>query len=97
MWEQFWHDAVCSLGPGYFCLAIFFVVMTVIRRRLHAQRKLRATYMLSDGGLNSVRVTLDVQFIAAELRRILSAYDAVLAGYAPVFNPNSALEVRLIF
>jgi hypothetical protein len=69
MWEQFWHDAVRSLGPVYFCLAIVFVVTTVIRKRLDAQRKLRLTYVLSDGGQNSVYVTLDAWLSDAEHRR----------------------------
>lgn len=94
MWEQFWHDAVRNLGTVYFGLAIVFVVTTIIRRRLDAQRKRRATYVLSDGGLNSVRVTLDAQLSAAEHRRILVEYGKVLDTYAPAFNPNSALDVQ---
>lgn len=99
MLEQFWHDAIGSLGPVYFCLAIVLVITTIIGKRLDARRKLRATYVLSDGGLNSVRVTLDDRLTEAERRRILSAYGAVLSTYAPAFNPNarhSALDVRPI-
>ena len=55
MWQQFWHDPVRTLGPVYFGLAIVFVVTTIIRSRLEVRRKARATYVLSDGGLNSVR------------------------------------------
>lgn len=61
MWEEFWQNAVRNLGPVYFCLAIVFVFTTIIHRQPDVQRKLSATYVLSDGGLNAVRVTLDAQ------------------------------------
>ena len=97
MREQFWHDAVRNLGPVvYFGLAIVFVVTTVIRKLLDAQRKLCVTYVLFDDGLNVVRVTLDAQLSAAECRRILAEYGKVLATYPPAFDPNSALDVRPI-
>ena len=60
MWEQFWQDAVRNVVPVYYGLAIVLVVTTIIRRRLDALRKLRATYVLSDGGLNALRMTLEV-------------------------------------
>lgn len=60
MWEQFWQAAVRNVVPVYYGLAIVLVVTTIIRRWLDAHRKLRATYVLFDGGLNSLRVTLEV-------------------------------------
>lgn len=94
MWERFWQDTVRNLGPVYFCLSIVFVVTAIFHRWLYAKRELRATYVLSDGGLNAVRVTLDAQLSPAERRRILSAYGAVLSTYAPAFDSNSAFDVR---
>jgi hypothetical protein len=94
MWEQFWRDAVRNLGPVYFCLAIVFVITTVIRKRLNSQRKLRVTYLLTDGGLNSVRVTLDAQSSEAERRRILAGYGALLATYAPAFDTQRVRDIQ---
>lgn len=94
MWEQFWHDAVRNLGPVHFGLAIVFVVTTIIGERLDAQRKLRATYVLSDGGLNSICVILDAQLCEAERQRILSAYGAVLSTYAPAFDPTRVADIQ---
>ena len=39
MWQQFWHDAVRTLGPVYFGFAIVFVLNTVIRSRLEVRSK----------------------------------------------------------
>lgn len=78
----------------YFGLAVVFVVTTAIRKRLDAQRKLRATYVLSDGGLNSVCVTLNAQLSEAEHRRILLAYGAVLSSYAPAFDPTRVADIQ---
>ena len=83
--------ATCDL---YFGLAIVFVVTTIVRKRLEAKGKTRATYVLTDGGLNAVRVTLDAQLGEAERRRILSAHGAVLSTYAPAFDPNSASSTQ---
>jgi hypothetical protein len=94
MWQQFWHDAVRNLGPVYIGLAIVFVITTVIRKRLEVQRKARVTYVLADGGLNAVSVTLDAQLNEAERRRILLAHGAVLSTYAPAFDPNSAASAQ---
>jgi hypothetical protein len=86
MWEQFWHDAVRNLGPVYFLLGIGSVVIFIVGKRLEARKVTRLTYMLSDGGLNSVRVTLDAQLSQAERQRILSAHAALLSTYASAFD-----------
>ena len=96
MWQQFWHDAVRNLGPVYFVLGIGLVVIAIVRQRLKARRPTRLTYVLSDGGLNSVRVTFDAQITEAKRRQVLSEYGAVLSTYAPAFDPSSALDVRPI-
>lgn len=74
MWQQFWHDAIRSLALVYFGLAIVLVITTIIRGRLDFWSKAQATYVLSDGGQDSVRRPLDGQLSEAERRRILSGY-----------------------
>ena len=90
MWQQFWHDAVRNIGPVYFLLGIGSVVIVIIRKRLDARKTMRLTYMLSDGGLNSVRVTFDAQLSEAARLQVMSAYGAMLSSYALAFDPNSA-------
>ena len=94
MWQQFWHDAVRNLGPVYFLLGIGFVVITVIRKRFDARKMTRVAYMLTDGALNSVRMTFDAQLSEATRRQALSAYGAVLSAYVPAFDPNLASNAQ---
>lgn len=94
MWQQFWHDAIRNLGPVYFVLGIGFVVITIVRKCLETRKPTRVTYMLSDGGLNSVRVTFDVQINEATRRQVLSDYGVILSTYAPAFDPNSASSAQ---
>jgi hypothetical protein len=94
MWQQFWHDAVRNLGPVYFLLGIGLIVITIVRKRLNARKTTRLTYMLSDGGLNSVRVTLDGQLSEIERRRILSAHAALLSTYAPAFDHTRIADIQ---
>lgn len=58
------------------------------------RKESHATYVLSDGGLNDVRVTLDAQLSEAERRQILSAYGAVLSTYAPAFDANGVAVIQ---
>lgn len=76
-------------------MSISWVVNGALRRRWHARRTCD-TYVREDGIVNSVTITLDVEFNEAERRCILSEYAKVLAAYTPAFNPNSALDVRPI-
>ena len=78
-----------NLAGVHFCLAVGCVLTTVIRKRLEANRITWATYTVTDGGLNSVWVTLDAQLSGAERRRILLGYGAVLLTHVPAFDPNS--------
>lgn len=92
MWQQFWHDMARTLGPVYLCLAISYLVSRVIFRRPKSQQNYE-TYVLSDGGPNSVTVTLDARLSEAERVRILSKYKRVLASYAPTFPRSSARDI----
>jgi hypothetical protein len=94
MWQLFWHDAVRSLGPVYFLLGIGLIVIVIVRKRLEARTVTRLTYILSDGGLNSVRVTVDAQLNQAERQRILSAYAALLSTYASAFDPTKVADLQ---
>lgn len=94
MLERFWHDAVRNLGPVYFLLGIGLVVIAIVRRRLNARKTMRLSYMLSDGGLNSVRVTLDAQLSQAECQRILSAHAALLSTYASTFDHTKVADIQ---
>jgi len=94
MWQQFWHDMARTLGPVYFCLAISYLVSRVIFRHPKPQQAYE-TYVLSDGGSNSVTVTLDAGLSEAERVRILSEYKRVLATYAPAFDLSSDRDISL--
>ncbi|WP_194713062.1 hypothetical protein [Noviherbaspirillum soli] len=95
MREQFWHQTFVSLGIVAVVMAITFLASQAALKRQHAWRTYD-TYVLGDGIVNSVSITLDVKLTEAERRRILVEYAKVLATYAPAFNPNSALDVRPI-
>lgn len=95
MSEKYWEQFIISFLIVAVAMAITWEVNSALRRRWHARRTYD-TYMLTDGIVNSVTVTLDVKFSEDERKRILSEYGKVLATYAPAFNPNSALDVRPI-
>lgn len=76
-------------------MGIIFLISQVALKRQHALRTYD-TYVLGNGVVNSITVTLDVKFSEGERRRILSEYAKVLAAYAPAFSPSSALDVRPI-
>lgn len=92
MWQQFWHDMARSLGPVYFCLGISYLVSRALFRRA-GSRKTYKTYILADGGLNSLRVTLDAEIAETERTRILSEYGRILASYAPAFDASAVQNV----
>ena len=93
MSEKYWEHFIISFLIVAVVMSITLVVNVTLRRRWHARRTYD-TYVIGDGIVNSVTVTLDVRFREAERRRILSEYGKVLATYAPGFNPNSILDVR---
>lgn len=90
MWQQFWHDMAHSLGPVYFCLGISYLVSRVIFRYADS----RKTYVLTDGAMNSLSVTLDARIPEAERNRILSEYGRVLASYAPVVDTSAVQNTQ---
>lgn len=91
--EKSWEHFIISFLIVAVIMSIAWVVNGTLRRRWHARRTYD-TYVLGDGIVNSVTITLDVRFREDERRRILSEYGKILATYAPAFNPNSALNVR---
>ena len=93
MSEKYWEHFIISFLIVAVVMSITLVVNVTLRRHWHARRTYD-TYVIGDGIVNSVTVTLDVRFREAERRRILSEYGKVLATYAPGFNPNSILDVR---
>lgn len=93
MSDHLWHQTFVSLGIVAVVMGITFLINQAALKRQHARRTYD-TYVLGDGIVNSISVTLDVRFTEDERRRILLAYGAVLSTYAPAFNPNSALDVR---
>lgn len=93
MSEKYWEHFIISFLIVATITSIAWVVNGALRRRWHARRTYD-TYVLGDGIVNSVTVTLDVKFSEAKRRRILAEYGKVLATYAPAVNPNSALDVR---
>ena len=95
MSEKYWEQFIISFLIVAVITSIAWVVNGSLRRRWHARRTYD-TYVLGDGVVNSVTVTLDVNLIEAERRRIPSEYAKALAAYAPAFNPNSVLDVRPI-
>jgi hypothetical protein len=78
----------------YFLLGIGSVLIVIVRKRLEARKVTRLTYLLSDGGLNSVRVTLDAQLSQADSQRILSAHAALLSTYASAFDPSRVTDIQ---
>jgi hypothetical protein len=93
MYEKNWEHFIISFSIVTIIMSIGWVVSRVLRRRWHAQRTYD-TYMLTDGVVNSVTVTLDVKFGEVERRRILSANGTVLSTYAPTFDPNSVSSAQ---
>lgn len=93
MSEKYWEQFIISFSIVAAIMSISWVVNGALRRRWHAQRTYD-TYVIGDGIVNSVTITLDVKLDEAERRRILSEYAKVLASYAPAFNPNSAPDVQ---
>lgn len=95
MSEKYWHQFIISFLIVAVAMSITWVVNGALRRRWHARRTYD-TYVLSDGVVNSVTLTIDVKRGEAERRRILFEHGKVLATYASAFNPNSALDAQPI-
>jgi hypothetical protein len=70
MREQFWHQTFASLGIIAVVMGITFLIGQAALRRQHARRTYD-TYVIGDGLVNSVTVTLGVRLSEAERRRIL--------------------------
>ena len=88
-----WHQLTIGLLIVDVGMSLTGAVSGSLRRHWHARRTYD-TYVIGDGVVNSVTVTLDVRFGKGERRRILAEYGKVLSTYAPAFNPNSTLDVR---
>jgi hypothetical protein len=95
MYDHLWHQTLISMGIVAIVMDITLPISKAAQRCQHARRTYD-NYVLGDGVVNSITITLDVRFREGERRRILSEYGKVLATFAPAFNPNSALDVRPI-
>lgn len=89
MYDHFWHQTLVSLAIISVVMGITFLASNAAQKRQYTRRAYD-TYVLGDGIVNSITITLDVKFSDVKRRRILSEYGKVLATYAPDFDPNSA-------
>jgi hypothetical protein len=93
MSEKYWHQLIIGFLIVAIGMSITWLVSRASLKRQHARRTYD-TYVLGDGVVNSVTLTIDVKLGEAERRRILSEHGKVLATYAPAFNPNSAMDAQ---
>lgn len=93
MYDRLWYQALVSFGIVALVMGITFPISRIALKRQYARRTYD-TYVLGDGIVNSVTLTVDVKFSEAERRRILLEHGKVLATYAPSFDPATATTIR---
>lgn len=95
MSDKYWEHPIISFLIVTVGMSITLLLSRAALKRQHARRSYD-TYVLGDGVVNSVTLTIDVKLSEAERRRILFEHGKVLPTYASAFNQNSALDAQPI-